>query len=126
MYTGKRQKDNAWGFFLDDEGINPCAEITDAEHKQLFDGQASGKQIYWHDDGTPYLDDPPPPKPEEAARQRIEELKEEIAARDYRALKAFKLGKPLDDLYPGETEWYAAAVAEINELEAGLIGPDGS
>ena len=41
----------------------------------------------------------------------------EIAARDYRALKAFKLGAALDELYPGESEWYQGRVAAVNELE---------
>jgi hypothetical protein len=121
MFTGKRLSDGVYGFFLTVDGIDPCVEISDEEHKNLFEGQANGKQIYWHDDGTPYLDDPPS-SPEDAARNRIEELKAEIAARDYRALKAFKLGKPLDELYPGETAWYENTIAEIIELESTLNG----
>jgi len=43
-------------------------------------------------------------------------LLREITERDYRALKAFKLGEELDVLYPGETDWYKEAVARVNEL----------
>lgn len=45
-------------------------------------------------------------------------IKAEIAARDYRALKAMKLGQPLDALYPGESAWYAENLARLQELEA--------
>ena len=50
----------------------------------------------------------------------LERLKTEIAARDYRALKAMKLGQPLDDLYPGESAWYSGKLDRIHELEAAL------
>jgi len=50
----------------------------------------------------------------------ITRIKNEIAERDYRALKAFKLETPLDELYPGETNWYKASIARINELEESL------
>lgn len=58
--------------------------------------------------------------PEERAREEIARLIAEIAARDYRALKAVKLGKPLDDLYSGESEWYQGKLDRIHELEAEL------
>jgi len=63
MFTGK--KNDVWGFYLSAEGIDPCVELTNEQHKALFDGQAVGKIIKWRDDGTPYLDDPPPPTMEE-------------------------------------------------------------
>jgi hypothetical protein len=50
----------------------------------------------------------------------IAQIKAEIAARDYRALKAYKLGVELESLYPGETAWYERKLAKIQEFE-GLI-----
>jgi hypothetical protein len=35
-------------------------------------------------------------------------------------LKAYKLGQPLDTLYPGETEWYQGKLDRIHELEEAL------
>ena len=46
-----------------------------------------------------------------------DQILDEIAKRDYRALKAIKLGKPLNDLYPGESEWYERSIDRFNELE---------
>ena len=54
----------------------------------------------------------------ESAESEIAKLKAEIASRDYRALKAQKLGKGIDALYPGETDWYKAQLARLSELEA--------
>ena len=51
------------------------------------------------------------------ARREIAAVKQEIAERDYRALKAFRLGVTVDELYPGETAWYRERVARIHELE---------
>jgi hypothetical protein len=48
----------------------------------------------------------------------------ELEARDYRAIKAFRLGKTVDELYPGETEWYEAQVAKINALRDEIAGRD--
>jgi hypothetical protein len=56
---------------------------------------------------------------EEAAGE-MAEVKAEIAARDYRALKAMKLGQSLDTLYPGESAWYQEKLGRIHELEAAL------
>jgi hypothetical protein len=49
---------------------------------------------------------------------------DEIAKRDYRAWKAVKLGKPIDELYPGESDWYKAKIQRFTELEAILSGED--
>jgi hypothetical protein len=54
---------------------------------------------------------------EEAATE-IVRIKAEIEARDYRALKAQKLGEDLDTLYPGESAWYREQLDRIKELEA--------
>jgi hypothetical protein len=56
---------------------------------------------------------------EEAATE-LAELKSEVESRDYRALKAFKLGKTLEEIYPGEAEWYEEKLARIHELEETL------
>ncbi|MDR1250882.1 MAG: hypothetical protein LBK62_01820 [Treponema sp.] len=58
---------------------------------------------------------------EEAAAE-IHRIKAEIAARDYRALKAQKLGEEIDDLYPGETGWYKEQLDRMEELEAIVAG----
>jgi hypothetical protein len=50
----------------------------------------------------------------------LAELKAEIAARDYRALKAVKLGKTLVEVYPDEPAWYEEKLARIHELEVVL------
>ena len=59
--------------------------------------------------------------PEREDRANIEaeimRIKSAITERDYRALKAFKLGVQLDDLYPGETDWYKTQITRLNELE---------
>jgi len=49
----------------------------------------------------------------------------EIALRDYRALKAFKLGEALDDIYPGESAWYKEQIARINKLDMLLDAGEG-
>jgi hypothetical protein len=58
--------------------------------------------------------------PEQRNREEYDKIKREITARDYRALKAYKLGQSLDDLYPGESEWYQAQLDRIHELEEAL------
>jgi len=63
MFTGK--KNDVWGFYFSAEGVDPCVELTNEQHMALFDGQGIGKVIKWREDGTPYLDDPPPPTMDE-------------------------------------------------------------
>jgi hypothetical protein len=58
-------------------------------------------------------------------QRKIAELKEEIVDRDYRIIKAFRLGKTLEELYPGETVWYEGQVAKINALEQQAEGQEG-
>jgi hypothetical protein len=47
-------------------------------------------------------------------------LRSEISSRDWKVTKASRLGKTVEEVYPGETEWYLLAIAKINELEAEL------
>jgi hypothetical protein len=54
------------------------------------------------------------------AATELADLKSEVESRDYRALKAFKLGKTLEEIYPGEAEWYEEKLFRIHELEETL------
>ena len=56
----------------------------------------------------------------EAKTKEVGVLRAEIAERDYRVTKASRLGTTVETLYPGETAWYNAKVAEINSIEAQL------
>jgi hypothetical protein len=47
---------------------------------------------------------------------------DQVAKRDYRAWKAVKLNKPIDELYPGESDWYKAIMERFTELEIALGG----
>jgi hypothetical protein len=116
IYAGTKNGQD-YGFYLNPDGLLSVIELTNEAHKHLIDGQRAGKQLKWDSNETPYLADIPEPTEKEKAVVHIEKLKTELTARDYRLLKALKLGKDLDELYPGETDWYKAAIAEINELE---------
>jgi hypothetical protein len=50
---------------------------------------------------------------------KIKELEAEIASRDYRVIKAARaaLHDQIEEMYPGETEWYNSMVAKINQLK---------
>jgi hypothetical protein len=51
---------------------------------------------------------------------KIKELEAEIASRDYRVIKAARqvLHDQIEEMYPGETEWYNSMVARINDLKS--------
>jgi hypothetical protein len=55
------------------------------------------------------------------AEAEARSVKAEISNRDYRALKAVKLGADLEKIYPGEREWYQSKITRLNELEI-LLG----
>jgi hypothetical protein len=59
------------------------------------------------------------------ATAELVEIQTEIARRDYRALKAQKLGNTIDALYPGETDWYKAQLARMTVLEE-IISDNGA
>jgi len=80
FYAGKRVTDGVLGFFLSPDGIEPCVELTEEQHRALFDGQASGKRICWQPDGTPYLDDPPPPTLEQITAQYTDAVQARLDA----------------------------------------------
>ena len=118
MIRAGKDKNGNWGFFGFTEELDPFVELTEEEHKIFFSQEAVGKTIHWNEEtGEPTLVDRPEPTEAEQAPYRIEELKAEIASRDWRVTKALRLGVPVDELYPGETEWYENTIAEINRLE---------
>lgn len=66
------------GAFYDPE-INPeipegALELTDEEHRALLEAQSSGKVIKPDESGAPVAVYPPPPTPEETAKQQAREL----------------------------------------------------
>jgi hypothetical protein len=52
--------------------------------------------------------------------QRLAELKREMADSDWKVIKAARLGVTVEELYPGESAWYAQQVVKINALEKEL------
>lgn len=62
-------------------------------------------------------------KKEKAKKENeIGTLRSEINSRDWRWAKAQKLDVDVDEIYPGERDWYTKTVAKINELESALEG----
>ena len=57
MYYGTPDNIN-YGFYLDKGNLKSSVDVTDADYKALFDGQASGKAISHDDSGNPVLVDP--------------------------------------------------------------------
>jgi hypothetical protein len=55
---------------------------------------------------------------------RLKEAEAELAARDYRVTKAVRLGTTVEEIYPGETEWYEVQVAKINGIKAKIEARD--
>jgi hypothetical protein len=48
---------------------------------------------------------------------RIDDLKTEIASRDYQVIKAMRAGVDVDTLYPGHHAWYQKKMETLAELE---------
>jgi hypothetical protein len=48
---------------------------------------------------------------------RIDDLKAEIASRDYQVIKAMRAGVDVDDIYPGHRAWYQQKMETLAELE---------
>ena len=72
-------------------------------------------EITWNSEKFEYIFDYKP-----AVIAIINQCQNEIEARDYRALKAIKLGIPLEELYPGEGIWYQEVMAKKKAAEADL------
>jgi len=56
-------------------------------------------------------------KKETARKERINLLKKQIADSDYKVIKAYRLKKDVEELYPGITKEYIAMIEEIHGLE---------
>jgi hypothetical protein len=48
---------------------------------------------------------------------RIEDIKKEIASRDYQVIKAARVGVDVDAMYPGHRTWYQEKIEALAELE---------
>jgi len=48
---------------------------------------------------------------------RIQDLKDEIASKDYQVIKAYRLGVSIDELYPGHVLWYQQTMEKLEQLE---------
>jgi hypothetical protein len=92
------------------EGVEPEMTLTEEE----FASYGNLARII---DGAIFLGKTDTEKAADSAREEIKRIKAEIASRDYRVLKAQRLGEDVDELYPGETGWYREALTEMNGLE---------
>jgi hypothetical protein len=92
------------------DGIEPEMELTE----EAFAVHGNLARII---DGGIFLGKTDAEKAADSAKEEIKRIKAEIASRDYRVLKAQRLGEDVDELYPGETGWYREALTEMNGLE---------
>jgi hypothetical protein len=92
------------------DGVEPEMEIAE----EAFASHGNLARII---DGEIFLGKTDEEKAADNAKEEINLIKAEIAARDYRVLKAQRLGKDVDELYPGETEWYREALAALGTHE---------
>jgi hypothetical protein len=101
------------------DGIEPEMELTE----EAFASYGNLARIIG---GGIFLGKTDAEKAADAAKKEIEQIKAEIARRDYRVLKAKRLGEDLDELYPGETDWYKNALNVMGGLEATVqvVEPD--
>ena len=118
MIAGKNA-DGGWGFDFDEnaEKYEKYFVLTQEELVALMDGQCTGKQITFHEDKKPTLEDPPPPTEAEIAEQKIRELKNYLSETDYAAIKIAEGAADAGD-YAEVLAKRKAAREEINELEA--------
>ena len=56
--------------------------------------------------------------------KRLEEQEAYVASRDYQVTKASRMGKPVDQVYPGHTKWYDAEIEILHDLEDQLKKAD--
>ena len=52
--------------------------------------------------------------------KRVEEQEKYIGTRDYQVIKASRLGKSVDQVYPGHTSWYSKEMEKLQDLEEQL------
>jgi predicted nucleotide-binding protein (sugar kinase/HSP70/actin superfamily) len=92
------------------DGVEPEMELTE----EAFASHGNLARII---DGEIFLGKTDAEKAADSAKEEIKQIKADIAGRDYRVLKAQRLGKDVDELYPGETGWYRAALTTLGTLE---------
>jgi len=68
--------------------------------------------IYWSEEDFEWVVDYKP-----TIISNMDFVLEEVSKRDYRVLKAFKLGVSVDDVYPGESEWYFNIMSMYHAME---------
>ena len=93
IYAGYNGK--VWGFFLENNNLDPFFKLTEKEHMSLINEQSKGKVIVFHKDKKPTLEEFNPTK-EEKSQKEISEL----------------------EFYLQKTDWYAirfAAIFSFNE-----------
>lgn len=108
------------GAFYDPE-INPeihegALELTDEEHRTLLEAQSSGKVIKPDESGRPIATDPPPPTPEETAKQQAQELYENLQRRAVMQAVPFEDDATAYTLAPVCPDWEANRHYEAGEI----------
>jgi hypothetical protein len=98
---------------LEMDGLAPEMTVSNQE----WEAAESRAQII---DGAIFLGKTNAEKQKELDEAELRGLKAEIASRDYRALKAYKLGVDLESVYPGESAWYQTRLDRVHELKAAL------
>ena len=56
----------------------------------------------------------------QSLREKLAEIITEVASRDYRVWKAVRLSVPLEELYPGEGQWYREKMENYHQVEKEL------
>jgi hypothetical protein len=92
------------------DGVEPEMELTE----EAFASHGNLARII---NGEIFLGKTDAEKAADNAKEEIKRIKAEIASRDYRVLKAQRLGTDVDELYPGETDWYREALAALGIYE---------
>ena len=108
------------GAFYDPE-INPeipegALELTDEEHRALLEAQSSGKVIAPDESGAPVAADPPPPTPEETAKQQAQELYATLQRRAVMQAVPFEDDATAYTLAPVCPDWKADRHYEAGEI----------
>ena len=122
IFAGTKDGEN-YGFYLPDSVLREDGTVelfdfvilTNTEHMELMDGQATGKVIKFHKGEKPTLEDPPPPRDEEIAesvRRERDALIEAVQWRIQRYEQQTALGLETTD----SAEVYAAVLAYVQEL----------
>lgn len=114
IYAGTKDGKD-YGFYLEKEGLKSYVELTDAEHMALIDAQSAGKQIVFHANSKPTLQDPPPPSDSDIAkevRRKRDSLINEIQWRIERYEQQSTLGINTAD----SESWYKAALGYVQYL----------